>query len=817
MKHCLQVFLLAALFSVGASLQAAYPTLYLKPVVLGQLHSPTNIIHAGDGSGRVFVTDQPGRIYIIEGGMLRPTPFLDITSKVITLTTGYSERGLLGLAFHPDYETPATAGYRKFYVYYSKSYVAGTDPGPPLVGEPVDHAGVLAEFQVSATDPNVADPNTERRLIVFTQPQSNHNGGQLEFGPDGYLYFGLGDGGQQNDNAAGHTGGSAGKPAGALGNSQDRTRILGKILRLDPLGNNGPGGLYGIPADNPFVGAGSGIREEIWALGMRNPWRFSFDRGPGGTGRLFCTDVGQNKIEEVDIITKGGNYGWRIKEGTIDHDATAPNPSGIALTPPIAEYAHPGATGVGGAPPLGLSGTGGYVYRGTAIPGLQGKYVFGDYGATSGSPSGRLMGLEETAENSGVFTLTQAIPVLGGNPFSMRLLCLGEDGDGELYLGTKISGGVLALDNGLPNGGIYKLTPVPTNPAPLALEPVRDNSLFAETGGGGEELSNATGNLFAGTSSDGNTRRALMAFDLSALPASARFASAIIQVNVNQIEGGTVGQRNSLLYKVTESWGEGTSFSTTGGTLATTNDASWLNRFYSATTPTLWTTEGGTYNSAASASTAIATTGGFSWQGLQVLKDVHEWLSAPATNQGWLLRSDEGINSTTKRIDSRESAIGSRPTLTLVYATPHEKWLATHIPGYLTGQYFDPSGDLDGDGLGNQIEYAYGFSPFTFDPDDNFSVSVSPPVSGTSTLSVTFRRDTAATDLRYQLQISSNLQAWTTFAESIAGAAVTGLNGGTASSDLPLSGTIQLVTATYPLTGPAADRHFVRLAILRTP
>ena len=814
--NTLRIATLAALtLATGAS--ATYPTLYLKPVVLQQFHSPTNVVNAGDG--RLFITDQPGKIYIIEGGMMRPTPFLDLTDRIITgnTPTSYSERGLLGLAFHPGYLNSASPGYRKFYVYYSKTYVSATDPAPPQVGDPVNHTGVLAEFQVSTTDKNIADKNTERRLMMFTEPQSNHNGGQLEFGPEsqGYLYFSLGDGGGQFDNAAGHTGGSGGgtaTPQGNVGNSQDRTRIFGKILRLDPLGTNGPGGQYGIPADNPFVGAGGGIREEIWCLGMRNPWRFCFDKRAGGTNRLFCCDVGQNNIEEVDLITKGGNYGWHIKEGTFDNDATAPNPSGIALTPPIAEYAHPGSTTTGSTPQLGLSGTGGYVYRGSTIPALQGKYIFGDYGATAGSPSGRLMGLEETTPGSGVFTLNPAIPLLGGNPFSLRIMCLGEDSDGEIYVATKTSAGVQALENGLPNGGLYKLVPAPTNPAPLVLDAAKDNSLFSEA-----ELSNGTGNLFTGQNATGDLRRALLAFDLTSVPAGSRFQSAILQLNVNQIETGTANQRNSILSKVLESWGEGTSFSTTGGVAATTNDATWTSRFYSPTSPTFWTSDGGEFSTTISSSLAVNSTGTWAWQSAQTVNDVHAWIAAPASNQGWILRSDEGFNSTTKRIDSRESAPAVRPKLTLVQASPYEKWLATYFPSNLTGQWVDPQGDLDGDGICNQLEYAAGLSPLAFNSSSGFVTSAGSLSAGSRTVTVTFLRDTAATDLTYSLQFSSDLSTWTSIAQSIAGNAATGLNGGSIVSETTVSGTVKLVTVSVTLTSPASERQFVHLVVDRTP
>jgi glucose/arabinose dehydrogenase len=811
--------------------QAAFPTLYMKPLVLQQLHSPTCIVPVPDGSGRLFVCDQAGQIRIVKDGMILPTPFMDISATATVLAdrkvlsaipvTNYSERGLLSLAFHPGYADQGSPGYRKFYVNYTKTYVAGVDPAPPVADHVPNCTTVIAEFQVSATQPDVADPTTERRLLLFPQPQSNHNGGGLLFDSNGLLYLSQGDGGSADDNNVGHTGGANTnpRPTGALGNGQDKTVLLGKILRIDPLGTNGPGGQYGIPAGNPFVGAGGGVKEEIYAYGIRNPWGLAFDDGPGGTGRLFCADVGQGRIEEVNIIVNGGNYGWRYMEGTERpaFSSTMAHPGG-ALIPPIVEYAHPDITGTT-LPKLGLSVTGGYVYRGAAIPALQGKYVFGDYGATSGAPSGILMGLEETAPNSGTFTFTQSIPLVGGNPFSMRVMCLGKDASGEIYVGTKVSGGVMALENGLPNGGIYKLVAAPTNPAPITLTAVKDNSMFSETG---TELSNGTGDLFTGTSpplvvgEPGEIRRALLAFDFSSVPASTRIGSAILQLRLTSAETPVTNPaRNTFVNRVLQPWGEAGSFSATGGATALTGDATWVSRLYSPSGPQLWDNEGGDFSTSLSSSFGIRSELGFyAFQGPQMATDVQEWLATPANNHGWLLRSEEGTNSTTKRFSSRENAdADSRPKLTLIHATPYQVWLAAHYPAFLTGQYLDPQGDGDGDGLINQIEYAYGFNPNTFNNSDNFTTAI----NASSVLTLTFRRDTVATDLTYRLQISSDLLVWTTIAESLAGATSTGLNGGSIQSDTLLSGTINLVTVNRILSGADTARQFVRLQVDREP
>ena len=249
---------------------------------------------------------------------------------------------------------------------------------------------VIAEYTVSAADPDRADPLNERILLVVSQPFDNHNGGQLAFGPDGFLYIALGDGG------------SGGDP---FGNGQNLNAILGKILRIDVDAAPAPGKQYAIPADNPFA-AGGGL-PEIWAYGLRNPWRFSFDPA---TGRLFAGDVGQNAFEEVDLITKGGNFGWNIMEGNHCFSPAAACPT-AGLILPIDEYGHDAAGGI--------SVTGGFVYRGPSIPGLAGTYVFGDLA------SGRIWGLQENGQDGWQRTLllTHALTVSS----------FGRDTSGELY------------------------------------------------------------------------------------------------------------------------------------------------------------------------------------------------------------------------------------------------------------------------------------------------------------------------------------------------------------------------------------------------
>ncbi|MBN2599139.1 MAG: PQQ-dependent sugar dehydrogenase, partial [Candidatus Thermoplasmatota archaeon] len=326
-------------------------TATLKRVASG-LRAPTMLTITGDGTNRLFIADQPGKIYVIENDELLQTPFLDLTSKMVKLNPIYDERGLLGLAFHPSYETNG-----RFFVYYSGMKTA----------EGVDHESIIAEYRVSTDDPNVADPSSEKIVLRIDQPEPNHNGGQLAFGLDGYLYIGVGDGG------------GAGDQHGVIGNGQNISTLLGKILRIDV----DTGTPYAIPSDNPFVGT-EGL-DEIYAYGFRNPYRFSFDQL---TGALYVADVGQDEWEEIDIVENGGNYGWRILEGTHLYDpelAEYLNISIETLKPPIHEYSHN----------VGRSIIGGYVYRGTQSPSLVGLYVFGDWSTGFVKPDGKLYYLSE--------------------------------------------------------------------------------------------------------------------------------------------------------------------------------------------------------------------------------------------------------------------------------------------------------------------------------------------------------------------------------------------------------------------------------------
>jgi glucose/arabinose dehydrogenase len=350
------------------------PDEYQWQVIANGLQIPVNMETAFDATGRLFINEKPGRIRILQSGELLEQPFLDITDRV---GSSSSEQGLLGLAFHPRYEENG-----RFFVHYS------------------DRNGdtVLSRFQVSADDPNRADPSSEVILLQQDQPYANHNGGQLAFGPDGYLYLGLGDGG------------SAGDPQN---NAQSLETWLGKILRLDV----DQGDTYAIPADNPFLNGKA--KPEIWAYGLRNPWRFSFDTR---TGEMYIADVGQNQWEEIDYLPAGSpggtNFGWRLKEASHPYEGGVP--ADALLVDPVFEYDHS----------LGCSVTGGFVYRGQNLPEWQGIYIFGDY------CGGRIWGL-----------MRQNGQWVGQEMFTTGtgLTAFGQDETGEVYL-LDGAGSVLRLE-----------------------------------------------------------------------------------------------------------------------------------------------------------------------------------------------------------------------------------------------------------------------------------------------------------------------------------------------------------------------------------
>jgi len=372
--------------------KATTDTLTLTEVCSG-IEAPIGVVNAGDGTNRLFIIEQGGKIRVVKESKLLAEPFLDISSKLDKMSGSYSEKGLLGLAFNPQYKTNG-----KFYIYYSA----------PASNDGMDHTSVVAEYSVSS-NPDVAN-TTEKTLLRIDEPESNHNGGQLAFGKDGCLYIGVGDGG------------GAGDDHGKTGNAQNLNTLLGKILRI----SINPEAGYSIPTDNPFVNHEG--KHEIWAYGLRNPWRFSFDRL---TGDLYCGDVGQDKYEEVNIIEIGANYGWRIMEGEHCYNPSSGcSSNGLAL--PINEYDHS----------VGQCVIGGYVYRGQKNKSIQGKYIFADW-------TGPIFMLEE--EQGEPTWERQQLPV---SPSIGRFFInsFGEDENGELYIcgqpevGTRVPGKLYRVD-----------------------------------------------------------------------------------------------------------------------------------------------------------------------------------------------------------------------------------------------------------------------------------------------------------------------------------------------------------------------------------
>jgi glucose/arabinose dehydrogenase len=372
-----------------------------------------------DNSNRLFVLDQVGKIYVIDAaGNKLATPFLDISSMMVTLSPGYDERGLLSMAFHPGYGTNG-----KFYVFYT---------APPRAGGPTptttwNNTTTISEFTVSS-NPNVANVGSQRFLLQLDHPQGNHNGGTIAFGPDGYLYISIGDGGAANDVAPGHVEDWYSFNAG--GNGQDiEANLMGNVLRIDVNGNP-----YSIPPDNPFVNK-PGL-DEIWAYGLRNPYRFSFDMG--GDKRMFLGDAGQSRYEEVDVITKGGNYGWNVKEGFECFNA-ASNLQEVEDCPGVDNFGNPLTDPViqvnNWLNPEGGRATtviGGNVYRGHAIQGWMGKYIFGTFSQTPTTPNGELF--IANPHGPGPWNFEEINLVSHPNDIGYYLKGFGQDKEGEIYM-----------------------------------------------------------------------------------------------------------------------------------------------------------------------------------------------------------------------------------------------------------------------------------------------------------------------------------------------------------------------------------------------
>ncbi|NXV26410.1 HIPL1 protein, partial [Rissa tridactyla] len=384
--------------------------------VANGLRNPVAMVHANDGTHRFFIAEQVGLVwtYLPDRSRLEK-PFLNISEAVLTSPWEGDERGFLGIVFHPKFKFNG-----KVYVYYS-------------VEVRYEERIRISEFRISPADMNALDHGSERIILEIEEPASNHNGGQLLFGDDGYLYIFTGDGGM------------AGDPFGTFGNAQNKSTLLGKVLRID-VNNNDRGPLYRIPPDNPFLNDPK-ARPEVYAYGVRNMWRCSFDRGEPqtkeGKGRLFCGDVGQNKYEEIDIVEKGKNYGWRAREGFSCYDKKLCANSSMDDVLPIYAYPHK----------MGKSVTGGYVYRGCESPNLNGLYIFGDF------MSGRLMSLKEDRA-TGEWQYSEICMGSGQtcmfpgliNNYYQYIISFAEDEAGELYF---MSTGVPSAT--APHGVVYKV------------------------------------------------------------------------------------------------------------------------------------------------------------------------------------------------------------------------------------------------------------------------------------------------------------------------------------------------------------------------
>jgi glucose/arabinose dehydrogenase len=449
--YCAWLIVLAVAFAFSAR---AGTGIALKKVAEGFV-SPVVLVPLGD-SGQLLVADQVGTVRVLnKDGALSDTAFLDVRSKLIKLNDGFDERGLLGLALHPRFKEN-----HKLYVFYSaplrkgapgyRDAAPGFNPNDPAVKDTNawDHTAHVSEFKVTEKNPLQVDLASERVLLEIDKPYFNHNSGRLVFGPDGYLYIAVGDGGNMNDVGRGHS---------PQGNGQDTAVLLAKILRID-IDQADPGKPYAIPADNPFA-RGKG-RPEIFAYGIRNPWGISFDRG--GKHELFSADVGQDSFEEVNIIVKGGNYGWNLREGFVCF-----NPKD-SLHPP-ADCAKVGANGEPLLDPIvayknfkrfprdpearGTSITGGYVYRGKALPQLQGRYVFADWSRNWAVPLGTLyVATRPVSGQSQVWSMDTVDIVSHPKGIGAYVVALGEDADGELYLLTNNSNSLLGK-----TGKVWKL------------------------------------------------------------------------------------------------------------------------------------------------------------------------------------------------------------------------------------------------------------------------------------------------------------------------------------------------------------------------
>lgn len=405
--------------------QPANVTPNLK-LIADNLVSPLSVVEAPDSSHRLFIVDENGKVWIVPpNGTMLSTPFIDLSGKMVSLNPNYDERGLLSLAFHPQFKTNG-----RFFVFYT----APPRAGGPAPGVSWNNLTRISEFKVSSGNPNLADPASEKIILETDHPQLNHNGGTIAFGPDGYLYISIGDGGNKDDIGDGHL--ADWYAANVGGNAQNLwANIMGKVLRID-VNNGNP---YSIPADNPFA-ASTNFKKEIYAYGFRNPYRFSFDMG--GNHDLYLGDAGQSLYEEIDIVTKGSNYGWNVKEATVcfntDNDlltrASCPDTDslGKSLTDPVIQLTNTANPSGGGVATVIV---GGNVYRGTVLPQLQGRYVFGIFsqGGTGAAGANAKLYVAQPA-SQGLWSYEELTMKDYPNNLGYYLKGFGQDLSGELYI-----------------------------------------------------------------------------------------------------------------------------------------------------------------------------------------------------------------------------------------------------------------------------------------------------------------------------------------------------------------------------------------------
>lgn len=438
--------------------------------IVSGLNQPLYVTHAGDGTNRLFIVERGGKIRILQNGSLHSTSFLNI-GKLINKTGG--EQGLLGLAFHPDF-----AVNRYFYVTYIS-----------LASEIT-----LARYTVSVSNPNYADPNSGTILLIIPKTRPNHNGGMLAFGPDGYLYMSTGDSG------------GAGDPDNL---AQDQTSLLGKLLRLD-VDSVSP---YAIPPDNPFVGSPNPfVKKEIWAYGLRNPWRFSFDKQ---TGDLYIADVGQNTEEELNFqaASSGGgeNYGWDVLEGDLCYDPPLGCTPPLNYVQPVHVYDH------GINDEYGCAITGGYVYRGGSFPAMQGVYLFGDY--CTGMVTGFIM---YTATNGQMVRIT-----VGLADTNYQISSFGEDEQGGVYL-TDYAG-----------GSLIHIAEAPIITKKFLSQGAYDGWVLetSETSNMGGTVNNTGAAFYLGDDAENRQYRAILSFNTASIPDNAIILSATLKFKIHSIIG----------------------------------------------------------------------------------------------------------------------------------------------------------------------------------------------------------------------------------------------------------------------------------------